>query len=94
MLVHYNQITGYKELVISFKVIYLNIFNIIIVDISHDNELRIIYRHESSQLWESESFGLYLRKNESFMKFNKNGAFVVNIAGEKLSFIDWEGMPK
>jgi len=34
----FNKNTGFKELVISYKVIYLNIFNIMVLDISHDAE--------------------------------------------------------
>lgn len=72
----------------------MNIFNIVVVDISHDNELAIIFRHESDQLWESESFGLFLHQNECYIKFNKNGVFVTKISGEKLNFIDYLGMPR
>lgn len=44
----------FKELVIGFKTIYINTYNVVIQDISGDVEKRTtLYRHESFQLWES-----------------------------------------
>lgn len=48
MVVNFNQISGFKELIVSYKVIYINTYNIMVLDISHQCDHRIIYRHESS----------------------------------------------
>jgi len=32
----FNSQTGYKELVISYKVIYINVYNVLALDISHE----------------------------------------------------------
>jgi hypothetical protein len=49
-----NHKKGFKELIISYKTIYINTFNVIVMDITTDDESTLIFRHESFQLWESE----------------------------------------
>lgn len=62
---------GLKELIISYKTIFINTYNVICMDISVDDEQTIIFRHESFQLWESECRGLLLTKNKDFVTINK-----------------------
>lgn len=38
---------GTKEVIISFKTIYINTYNIVVMDISEDNQRSMIFRHES-----------------------------------------------
>lgn len=62
---------GYREMVICYKVIYLNIFNILVLDLNKIEKQKInqrekqfiIYRHESFQLWESDIFSILLKKS-------------------------------
>ena len=46
--------TGIRELIISYKVIYINVYRIESMDISINEDQRMLFRHESFQLWESE----------------------------------------
>jgi len=39
--------TGLKELIISFKTIYINTYNVVCMDITVDDEQLMIFRHES-----------------------------------------------
>jgi len=45
-----NEKYKYKELVVSYKSIYINTFNVMVVDLA---DKVIVFRHESFQLWES-----------------------------------------
>ena len=47
-----NKDSHYKELLVSYKTIYVNTFNVMLVDISSE-KMTTLYRHESFQLWES-----------------------------------------
>jgi hypothetical protein len=37
---------GIKEIIISYKTIFINTFNVVVMDISADAEKSIIFRHE------------------------------------------------
>ena len=52
-----NKDRNYKELVLSFKTIYMNAYNITVLDISEKNNSKTVFRHESFQLWESPCYG-------------------------------------
>ena len=68
-----NHKKGLKELIVSYKVIYMNIYNVISMDISLDDQQLLIFRHESFQLWESECTGFLLKKNLDYITLNKAG---------------------
>ena len=61
----------YRELVISYKTIYINTYNVKVVDIS--NREATLFRHESFQLWESECTGFLLNKKKDFVTLSKSG---------------------
>jgi hypothetical protein len=42
-----NKEKGIKEITISFKTIFINTYNVVVMDISKDSEKSIIFRHES-----------------------------------------------
>jgi len=48
-----NKKKKFKELVVSFKTIFINVYNVCVMDISNHRNIRTIFRHESFQLWES-----------------------------------------
>lgn len=50
MFVLKNEEHGYRELIVSYKTMYINTYNINVVDLS---DRLIIFKHESFQLWES-----------------------------------------
>ena len=41
-----NHKTKYKELVVSFKTIFINTFNVFVIDISNTENQRTLFRHE------------------------------------------------
>ena len=43
-----------RELIISFKTIFINTYTIFVLDITTEENKTLLYRHESFQLWESE----------------------------------------
>jgi hypothetical protein len=49
-----------KEIIISYKTIFINTYNIVVMDISSVADQNLIFRHESFQLWESEINGILL----------------------------------
>jgi len=63
MFISRNTAKGTKELVISSKTIYINTYDIKVLDISRDDQQSILFRHEGFQLWESESAGFLTSKN-------------------------------
>jgi len=42
-----NRVKSIKEIIISFKTIFINTFNVVVMDISKDSHKSIIFRHES-----------------------------------------------
>ena len=86
---------GLKELIVSYKSIFINTYNVVCMDISVDEEQTIIFRHESFQLWESESMGLLLNKNKDFVTLNKDGMQVLSLgSNEKRHVKDDTGMDR
>jgi len=71
----------YKELVISYKTIYINTYNVHIMDITQEGQ-PTLYKHESFQLWESESKGMLLTNRNDFLKLSKAGAEIIALGSE------------
>jgi len=98
---------NYKECIISYKTAYINIFNILVLEAQdpteavkkketkvegEEEDLFVIYRHESFQLWESEVQGAMLQANHNFIIVNKEGMGVVALgARQKQIFNDDKG---
>jgi hypothetical protein len=69
-----------KELIISYKTIYINTYNVICLDISDkavEDENNVIFRHESFQLWESEVTGFLTSQNLDFVTINRDGISLI-----------------
>ena len=66
---------GQKELIVSYKTVFINTYNIVIIDIANNKESSIA-RHESFQLWESKIQGIILHKTNDFVTFSKLGITV------------------
>ena len=60
MTINRCKVKGLKELVVSFKTIYINTYNVVVMDITIEGTPSMIFRHESFQLWESECTGFML----------------------------------
>ena len=82
-----------KEIVISYKTIYINTFNVLVMDISaRSTEKSIIFKHESFQLWESEINGFLTNRNLDFVTLNRDGINIVALGSvEKRPMLDSAG---
>ena len=67
---------GYKEVVVSYKTIFVNIYTILVLDLNHKSGQPLMYRHESFQLWESPCYGTLL-STQDFVTINKEGVNVI-----------------
>jgi len=68
-----NKELGLKELVISYKAIFINTYNLILMDISKNHTRSIVFRHESFQLWESGINGILMEQAKDFVMLNRDG---------------------
>jgi len=65
---------GCKELLIGYKTIYINTYNLVVIDLAGDEDKRAtLFRHESFQLWESAVFGMNLSVSKDFVSLSKAG---------------------
>jgi len=88
-----NLAKGLKELIVSFKTIFINTYNVVCMDISVEDEQTLIFRHESFQLWESESQGFLLSENKDFITLSKSGMQVLSLGSiEKRAIKDSKKM--
>jgi hypothetical protein len=75
-----DEFGSFKELVCSYKSIYINQYNLDVFDLSGEEDKRAtLLRHESAQLWESKVCGIILFKNKDFIKISKNGIDVISL---------------
>ena len=68
----------FKELIVSYKTINENTFNVFIVDISGHEPIPL-YRHESFQLWESQISAFYLSENNDYIMINCDGISLISL---------------
>lgn len=64
-----NKNNGYKELIVSFKTVVENTYNVYIVDISKDEPVPL-FRHESFQLWETQITAFFIKKTRDYVTIN------------------------
>ena len=72
-----------KEIIVSYKQIYVNTFNVLVIDLSEakcdsgqdvtHHGLNMIFRHESFQLWQQTVRSLLLTGRKDFLTINKQG---------------------
>ena len=79
MLVLKNEEHGYRELIISYKTMYINTYTINVVDLS---DKLVIFRHESFQLWESQIKGFLSSATHDFVTLSKDGICIVGLGTE------------
>ena len=86
----------YKELVIGYKTIYINTYQVTIQDLSASTSLSTFCRHESYHLWETKIFGLMITsKTKDFITLSKAGMNVLNLGTRELRrVLDFEGQNK
>ena len=73
-----------KELIVSYKSIYINTLNIIIMDLSNrfGDRCCLFFRHESFQMWESKVTCFMNMQQGEYVILNSKGMHVLAIAGE------------
>lgn len=73
-----NKNTGFKELIISFKTVVENTYNVYIVDISQ-GEPWPLFRHESFQLWETQITAFFIHKTNDYVTINQDGISLISL---------------
>lgn len=71
-----DQAKGYKEIVVSYKTIFINVYNILVLDQRHRSGQALMYRHESFQLWESQISGTLIHATNDFVTINRDGVMI------------------
>lgn len=79
MFVLTNEEHGFRELVVSYKTMYINSFNCMVVDLT---DKLIIFRHESFQLWESQVRGFLTTATNDFVVLSKDGLSIIGLGSE------------
>lgn len=93
--IDYQTNRAYKELVIGYKTIFLNIFQVTVQDLSGESLNSTFCRHESFHLWETKIFGLITSKNKDFITLSKAGMNVLTMnTKEQRSLVDATGQNK
>ena len=84
-----------KEIVISFKTIYINTYNIFVMDCTVEDDKTINFRHESFQLWESECCGILVQQKKDFIMVNRDGISILSLGQvDKKPVIDSGGQDR
>lgn len=90
-----NEAKKYKELVICFKTIFINTYNVQVIDISSEQNQNTLFRHESFQLWESTIRGFYVNKNKDWITLNRDGINVISFnPNDRRSIMDKKSQEK
>ena len=87
----------YKELIIGYKTIYINTYNLVVQDLGGAKEERAtLQRHESFQLWESSISGMMLQTvNKEYVTISKSGLNVLALGKiEKRTLSTLDGQQK
>ena len=77
----------YKEIVISYKTIYMNVLSIIVLDLNHKSDQPLSCQYDTFQLWESEVTCLLLDKNNDFVIINKDGISIVALGSDEVRLV-------
>jgi hypothetical protein len=83
----------YKELIVGYKTIFINTYNIVVIDLAKSCDLKgTLQRFESFQLWESKCTAILLNNNEFYITFSNKGMNVVALGTrEKYQLKDSDG---
>ena len=74
-----DKVNMYKELIITFKTQYLNTFNLQVLDLSTKTP-HVIYKIETTQLWESNIRGFSIPKSQDYVFVNSSGLNLINLS--------------
>jgi hypothetical protein len=87
---------NYKEMILSFKTAFNNTFNIFVLDMSkEESENRVVFRHESFQMWESKIFAFMNNATNEYVLLSSKGVHLVAIGSEDTRVVkDWGGIQR
>ena len=76
----------HQELILSYKSIYINTYDIVVIKI-HDGS--IVFRHESFHLWEQFIKGIFISSHQ-YLTISKAGVVAMSLARKRkvISFRD------
>ena len=74
----------HKDLLISYKTIFMNSYHLQIIDLCSDQQYTI-YWHESFQLWECRIAGFFVQKSFDYITINNKGISITNIGVNDVS---------
>ena len=79
-----NKEERYKELLVSYKTIFVNTYNLTVIDISdvqEDTDIqKITFRFECFQLWESKIRSFFMESNQDFVAISADGIDVLDLS--------------
>ena len=83
----------FKELVIGYKTININTYNIVVQDLSGKaNQRSVLQKFECFQLWESKISGLFVNQTKDYVTLSKEGLNIVCMGTiSKKALINSEG---
>ena len=69
-----------KELIISYKTIYINLFTTMALDLSRSNSTSsIVFKHECFQRWESTIRAFFIDRTKEYCLLNQYGMYVLGL---------------
>jgi len=78
-----------KELIVSYKTIFVNTYSVYVINISGDT-LWTVYRHETFQLWESNITSFFIDRKKNYITINKDGINVMSLQQDEKRMIKVE----
>lgn len=79
-----NKEERYKELLVSYKTIFVNTYNLTVIDISdvqEDTDIqKVTFRFECFQLWESKIRSFFMESNQDFVAISADGIDVLDLS--------------
>ena len=79
-----NKEERYKELLVSYKTIFVNTYNLTVIDISdiqEDTDIqKVTFRFECFQLWESKIGSFFMDCNQDFVSISAEGICVLDLS--------------
>ena len=75
-----NEESKAKEIILSYKTIYKNTYEMIVLDLEDENKYKnFVFRHEIHHLWETKIKGIML-SNHIFLTISENGIHAISLS--------------
>ena len=84
-----------KELVVSYKSIYMNTHTTLLLDIASKHTMKLVFKFDCYQLWEQRISNLVIKGSKDFISVSNNGIFVLALGSmDKRAIKDRNGKEK